>query len=70
MSTKKLFIIMVILAFASVISFFHVNSWVADKHGLNGLFKILGIVFGLAAAYFLYRVAKQGGTPPKRQGDY
>lgn len=49
---------MVITAFISVISFFQLNSYWADKHHFNGIFGWLGIgiVFGIAAAYCLYKV--------------
>lgn len=67
MSTKKWFAVMVILAFGSVISFFHVDSYIADKNGLNPLFIIGGILFGLLAIGCLYKVIKQGGTSSHRQ---
>ena len=57
---KKYFIAMAIFAFASVISFFQINSYWADQHHFNGLFGWLGlgIVFGLVAIYFLTQVIK------------
>lgn len=60
MSTKKWFAIMAVTGFASVISFFHINSYVADKNNINGLFWGLGIGFALAAIYCLTKVAKAG----------
>jgi hypothetical protein len=48
----------VILAFAGVISLFHINSAVADAHKLNGLFTIGGIACLIGAAYFLYKANK------------
>jgi len=47
-------------AFASIISFFQINSAWADDHNFNGFFGWtgLGIVFGLAAVYCLVQVAK------------
>lgn len=58
---------MVVAAFISVIAFFHVDSYVADKNGLNPLFIIGGIVFGLLAIGCLYKVVKQGGTSSHQQ---
>lgn len=54
---------MVILAFASVISFFQINSYAADKNNMNGLIGYLGlgILFGLGAIFCLTKVAKFGG---------
>lgn len=49
---------LVVSAFISVVSFFQINSAWADAHHFNGLFGWLGIgiVFGLAAVYCLYKV--------------
>lgn len=54
------FIACVIFAFLSVISFFQINSYWADKNHFNGLlgWTGLGIVFALAAIYWLYRTIK------------
>lgn len=54
---------MVGFAFASVISFFQINSAWADDHKFNGIFGWtgLGIVFGLVAVFCLYKVNKLGG---------
>jgi len=60
MTVKKWFTVLVIAAFASVISFFQINSYFADTHKLNGVFKIAGIVFGIIAAYSYYRANKLG----------
>lgn len=51
---------MVIAAFASIISFFQINSYWADKNNFNGLFGWLGIgiVSGLAAVFFLWKANK------------
>lgn len=64
MTTTKWFLTMTAFAFGSVISFFQINSYWADKHNFNGLIGWLGIgiVLGLAACYCLSKVAKQGGT--------
>ncbi len=60
MSTKTWFGLMSAAAFASGISFFQINSAWADDHHFNGIigWSGLGIVFGLAAIYCLYKVAK------------
>jgi hypothetical protein len=62
-STKRWFGTMVAFAFASVISFFQINSYWADQHNFNGFFGWLGIgiVTGLVAAFCLYKVNKLGG---------
>ena len=54
------FLIMTAFAFASVISFFQINSYWADNHNFNGLkgWLGLGIVFGLVACFCLYKVSK------------
>lgn len=51
---------MVVLAFGSIISFFQINSYAADKNNMNGLFGWLGIgiVLGIAACYCLYKANK------------
>lgn len=55
--------VMVIFAFASVISFFQINSYWADKNNFNGLVGWLGIgiVTGLVAVFCLAKVMKYGG---------
>jgi hypothetical protein len=64
MSTKKWFALMVIAVFTSVISFFQINSYWADKNNFNGFFGWLGIgiVFGIAAIYCLSKVSKAGSS--------
>jgi hypothetical protein len=65
MSVRTWFAIMCVTAFISVISFFQINSYWADKNNFNGLFGWLGIgiVFGLVAAFCLYKVSKGGSAP-------
>ncbi len=53
---------MVVLAFASIICFFNINSAFADEHKANTPILIGGIVLGLAAAFTLYKINKQSGT--------
>lgn len=55
---KQWFAFMTVFAFLSVISFFQINSYWADTHNFNGGWTILGIVFGLAAIFGLYKVSK------------
>ncbi len=62
MSTKKWFAVMAITAGLSVVSFFQINSYWADKNKFNGGWTVIGIVLGLAAVVALYKVIKQGGT--------
>jgi len=68
MTVAKWYTVLVIAAFASVISFFNINSAFADAHKVNGLFKIAGIIFGLVAAYSYYMANKLGnpGDPKNR----
>jgi len=60
---KRFGFIVAPLAFASVISFFQINSYWSDTHHFNGLFGWLGIgiVIGLLAIWQLAIVIKQGG---------
>lgn len=60
MTTKKWFALTAVSAFASVISFFQINSHWADQNNFNGLFGWLGIgvVTGLVAVFSLYKAVK------------
>lgn len=49
------------LAFAAVISFFQINSYAADKHKLNGMWTVLGVILGVAACVSLYLAIKNSG---------
>ncbi len=55
---KKWWAITVVAAFASVISFFQVNSYKADLLRLNTLWLVAGIVIGLFAVYALVKAVK------------
>lgn len=44
---------MAVLAFASVLCFFQINSYRADKHHLNTFYIVAGIVLALGAIFFL-----------------
>lgn len=63
MTTKGWFALMVFFAFASVISFFQINSYWADQNDFNGVkgWTGLGIVLGIIATYCLYKVSKTAG---------
>jgi uncharacterized membrane-anchored protein len=50
---KKWFIIMSALAILSLVSFFQINSYFADKHKINGLFTLLGIILAAGAVLSL-----------------
>jgi hypothetical protein len=52
----------VVSAFTSIISFFQINSYGADKNNTNGLFLVMGIVFFVAAVYSLYKVSQNTNT--------
>lgn len=62
---RKFWAATVVLAFASVVSFFHINSYVADKNGLNGVFTVAGIVLALVAAGCLYKGVINPGSTDK-----
>ena len=65
LSTKALFLIMTGCAFVSVISFFQIDSYWADKHHFNGIFGWLGlgILFGAIAILTLIKIlGRQGGS--------
>lgn len=66
MTTNKWWIVTVVSAFASVISFFQVNSAWADAHHFNAGWVFIGIATGLAACYSLYKVSRDwgGGSQP------
>ena len=52
---KRFWAIGAVSAFVSVISFFQINSYFADKHHINGLWWVSGIVFAAVAGYFMYK---------------
>lgn len=58
--TRKWFLAMVVFAFASVISFFQINSYQADLHNSNWIWTIAGVLFALSAVFCLTKVAKNG----------
>lgn len=55
----------VIFGFTSIGCLFTINSYFADKKGLNGFFLVAGIVLGLAAAFCIY---KASATSTGREG--
>ena len=61
--TRKWFGLMVVFAFAAVISFFQINSYWADQNNFNGIFGWLGIgiVTAAVAVFCLTKVSKYGG---------
>lgn len=61
MSTKTSWVILVVAAFLSVISFFQINSAWADAHNFNTGFILIGIVLALVAIGCLVKVAKTWG---------
>jgi len=60
MTTKQWFAVMTLFAFASVISFFQIDSYWADQNNFNGFFGWLGIgiVTGMVAVFCLLKVSK------------
>ena len=60
-STKQWFIFMTVFAFASVISFFQIDSYWADEHNFNGIDGWLGIglATGLLAIFGLYKASQK-----------
>lgn len=63
-----LFVIMAVLAFISIISFFQINSYWADHHHFNGVFGWLGIgiVFAIGAVVTLIVIAGRSGGSTNR----
>jgi len=53
---------MVIFAFGGVISFFQVDSALADEKDINWLFITLGVIGILAAAFCLKKVSNAGSS--------
>jgi hypothetical protein len=51
---------MVLFGFASVISFFQINSYWSDQHNFNGLkgWLGIGIACGIVAIFCLYKTSK------------
>jgi membrane protein DedA with SNARE-associated domain len=62
--TRSWFTRAVLLAFPGVVLLFNTNSYFADKHKINGLFVVLGIVLCLGAGYCLWQANKYGN--PKK----
>jgi hypothetical protein len=62
MKAQHYFLLMVLSAFVSVITFFKVDSYWADTHDFNGSLIAIGVVFGLVAGFFLYKVIKNSNT--------
>jgi hypothetical protein len=48
-------------AFVSVISAFQIDSYAADKYGLNPMWIIFAIVFFAAAVFFFIKMSKTSG---------
>ncbi len=58
------FIIASLLAIVGVVLLFQIDSAIADKHNLNSLFKIGGILLIVSAVVWIfYKYKKQGGNP-------
>lgn len=59
--TSQWFMFMTVFAFASVISFFQINSYWADQNDFNGLkgWLGIGIVTGLVATFGLYKASQK-----------
>ncbi len=58
------FIIASVLALVGVVLLFQIDSAIADKHNLNSLFKIGGILLIVSAVvWIIYKYNKQGGNP-------
>lgn len=64
MSIKLRFALMSLLAMLSVVSFFHIDSFVADQHKINYLFWLAGFTFAALAIWNLVIIMKTAGTGP------
>jgi cell division protein FtsW (lipid II flippase) len=62
MSTKTSWIVMIISAILSFISFIQIDSAFADKNHFNLGFIVIGVVLGLVAIGCLVKVAKSWGS--------
>ncbi len=58
MTAKTWFAFMTFFAFASVICFFHIDSYFADTYNFNTGFLVGGIVLALVAVFGLIKVIK------------
>ncbi len=58
---KKFWALTGAFGFASLISFFQVNSASADKHHLNTVWVVAGIFFGAATIYSIMQAFKNSG---------
>lgn len=56
--------LMVIFAFLGIISLFHIDSYVADKHKLNKVFKWGGIAALVVALFFLWKAFQTSSGQP------
>lgn len=61
-STNTYLVIAIVSAFVSVISFFNVNSYWADKNHLNGVVVGAGIVFAIVTIFAGYKCWYQWGS--------
>ncbi len=53
-----------IMAIVGVVLLFQIDSAIADKHNLNSLFTIGGILLIVSAlGWIIYKYVKQGGNP-------
>lgn len=66
MNTKTAWVVVIIAAFASVISFFQINSAWADKHHFNTGWLVIGIVAGIVAIISLIKVVKDWGSSSRQ----
>lgn len=69
-ASNKSWVLLVIFAFLSVISFFQVQAYFWDSRGLNWIPITAGIVFGVSAIYNLVQVIRRDGTASGRKNDY
>lgn len=61
--TRKWFLITVFAAFVAAILLFNTNSYFADKHKINNVYLVVGILFTLGAVYSLIKTIRYGSTP-------
>ena len=52
------YIASVVAAFIGMISYFNINSYKADKNGLNGFWLVMGIVFTLVSIGLIIKAYK------------
>lgn len=65
MSIKLRFFLASMTLILATVSFFHIDSYIADKHNINTVFWIAGIALGLWGLYQFWTISKDAGSGPE-----